>query len=55
MKMTRWELRGYLTYPSERGKPRPGTPEEANWLRGWLKADREKVFYKETNNSSNFN
>jgi hypothetical protein len=39
--MTGWELRGYLTHPNQYGKPRPGTTEEANWSRGWMKAEME--------------
>lgn len=38
-----WEIRGYLTYPNQYGKPLPGTSEEINWARGWGKAQREHL------------
>jgi hypothetical protein len=41
--MTPWELRGYLTYPNQYGKPRPGTSEEINWSKGWAKAQAEAI------------
>lgn len=40
-KMTTWELRGYLTYPNQYGKPSPGTREEMGWSIGWMRAQRE--------------
>ena len=42
-RMTPWELRGYLTYPNQYGKPHPGTREEMNWSVGWLRAQREQM------------
>jgi hypothetical protein len=41
--MTANELRGYLTYPNDYGKPRPGSPEENAWCRGWTKAQAEDL------------
>ena len=41
--MTPWELRGYLTYPNQFGKPVPGTREEMNWSIGWSRAQREDL------------
>lgn len=41
--MTPWELRGYLSYPNQYGKPHPGTREEMNWSIGWLRAQREDL------------
>lgn len=42
-RMTPWELRGYLAYPTECNKPAPGTREAMNWNIGWLRAQREKI------------
>ena len=41
--MTQWELRGYLTYPNQYGKPHPGTREEMQWSIGWARAQREDL------------
>jgi hypothetical protein len=41
--MTPWELRGYLTYPNHFGKPKPASPEDNAWCRGWAKAQAEDL------------
>jgi hypothetical protein len=43
VRLTPWELRGYLTYPNHYGKPQPGTREEMNWSIGWARAQREDL------------
>jgi hypothetical protein len=45
--MTVWETRGYLAYPNHFGKPRPGTPEEINFCKGWAKAQAEDLLMTE--------
>lgn len=46
--MTPWELRGYLTYPRNDGKPLAGTPEEINFAKGWERAQREDILSRQS-------
>lgn len=41
--ITGTELRGYLTYPNQYGKPGPGTADEIKWSRGWARAQAEHM------------
>ena len=41
MELSAWELRGFLAYPQQYGKPKPGTQEEIRWSKGWIKAQAQ--------------
>lgn len=45
---TPWELRGYLAYPQHYGKPRPGSPEENSFSRGWTRAQEEDLLSRKS-------